>query len=161
MFYSHVLPCGVWWLSYLLLSLSKPLVLAALASRDLAACEKWPGNPWYYRHVHFNVGYFCMRSQSRLWRPWSAPRANHYSCAQDFVSVSMAFMSLLYVFSQVTSIYPEPTDGTLLQRHGEHEGLDCAFGFAPIACAAGGNTFGKSGTRVGRCLQASACCRLK
>lgn len=47
--------------------------------------------------------------------------------------LSMVFMSLLYAFSQATAIYPKARDGTLLQCHGEHEGLDCAFGFAPIA----------------------------
>lgn len=47
--------------------------------------------------------------------------------------LSMVFLSLLYAFSQATAIYPKARDGTLLQCHGEHEGLDCAFGLAPIA----------------------------
>lgn len=45
--WSRILPCGAWRLPYLLLSLSKPLVLITWASRDLVAREKWPGNPRY------------------------------------------------------------------------------------------------------------------
>lgn len=56
--------------------------------------------------------------------------------------MSMVFMSLWYVFGQVTSVYPKPMDRILLKCHRGHKGLDCAFGFALVVCAGGGNTLG-------------------
>jgi len=59
------------------------------------------------------------------------------------ISFLRAQSSCHFGTSLVISLYPKPTGGTLL-RHGEHEGLDCAFGFTRIACTAAGNTFGGS-----------------
>lgn len=132
-------------MSYLLLSLPKPLVFKTLAGRDLVACGGWPGDPCWQWHTCFNVVCVCTRSQSRLWRLWSAQGANPSCCAQDFVSVGMVLISLWHIFGQVSPVYPKPPELMLLKSRGEHKGLNRAFGSAStvgmdsIDSPAGGN----------------------
>lgn len=81
---------------------------------------------------------------------WSAQGTNPSCCAQDFIFVRMVLISLWHFFNQVTSIYPRPAGLMLLECHGEHEGLDCAFGSAPtvgidsVDSPAGGNNIRES-----------------
>lgn len=92
-----------------------------------------------------------------LWDRWTGeavdPRDQRHHLSRCPLRLCRVQSSSLFSVSLAKSplFFSQITLGALLQGHGEDEGLNCAFGFAHAACAAGGNTFGESGVRAGRC----------